>query len=215
MHHLRSALVYGTVGAAVTVAVAWSCVLFQPIGPVWNGPTPDDLWSSPRWLIEPPADWSKPSEFTGWRWTGFDQTYAAEFGPDHRDPSTHAMVVLHSQDVRRAGLPFRCLLAARSAGESSPANPGQDLPVIAWTSGIQLSELTSVPPRWLVGTLPVRPIPSGFAADAVLYGLVAFVLVRGPRSVLRARRRRHGLCARCGYPLGNSPVCSECGASAS
>ena len=62
-------------------------------------------------------------------------------------------------------------------------------------------------------TLPFRLVPVGFVADTLLYALLVGVLMYG-RSVVRYLvRLRKGLCLRCGYPVGDSPECSECGAS--
>jgi hypothetical protein len=66
----------------------------------------------------------------------------------------------------------------------------------------------------------MQPLPFAtfVAFSGVVAGLIAagdWVAVERPRGVLR-RRRRLGLCARCGYDLhGNvSRVCPECGAAA-
>jgi hypothetical protein len=72
--------------------------------------------------------------------------------------------------------------------------------------------------EWLIptgehGPLPLRPLPTGFAINTLFYAaILAAFSVTG--DMLRgSRRRRRGLCARCGYPVGASPTCSECGAT--
>jgi len=65
--------------------------------------------------------------------------------------------------------------------------------------------------RILPTILPTKPIPSGLVVNTLVYSLAAWILLAGPffvRRVLRARRRQ---CARCGYPIGASAVCTECG----
>ena len=66
----------------------------------------------------------------------------------------------------------------------------------------------------------LQPLP--FAGFVALSGLVAgmiaagdWVAVERPREALR-RRRRLGLCPRCGYDLRGSPgrICPECGGGA-
>lgn len=76
-----------------------------------------------------------------------------------------------------------------------------------------------VPPRWVFSRfkhahffIPLMPIPLGFAVNTALYAVawLGLILV-----LLRARhdlRLRAGLCPRCKYPIGPSPVCTECGA---
>lgn len=59
--------------------------------------------------------------------------------------------------------------------------------------------------------LPLRPIIPGFAADAAIYTFLAMTLFELPAAIRRLIRRRRGRCPRCGYPIGASPLCSECG----
>lgn len=57
--------------------------------------------------------------------------------------------------------------------------------------------------------------PLTLAAAAVGFAFAAGILVRSVKRDLPAARRKHGLCAYCGYDLtGNvSGVCPECGSS--
>ena len=59
--------------------------------------------------------------------------------------------------------------------------------------------------------LPLRPIWYGFVLNTALYGSAAWLLICGPFVLRRSRRRRHGKCVACGYPIGMSEVCTECG----
>ena len=59
--------------------------------------------------------------------------------------------------------------------------------------------------------LPLRPIWSGFAINTVFYSAILGLLFAAPRTLRRRRRCKHGLCAACGYPIGQSNVCTECG----
>lgn len=65
--------------------------------------------------------------------------------------------------------------------------------------------------------LPSRVLWPGLLANAMVYaavGVPLLVLVRAvPRALVRGMRRRSGRCAECGYPIGVSPVCTECGAA--
>ena len=59
--------------------------------------------------------------------------------------------------------------------------------------------------------LPMWPLWFGFVIDTLIYATVFWFLLRGPlvlRRLLRVRRHR---CPDCGYPLGASPMCTECG----
>ena len=59
--------------------------------------------------------------------------------------------------------------------------------------------------------LPCRPILLGFLINTVFYAAVLCLLICGPFALRRLIRRRRGLCPGCGYPGGESDVCTECG----
>jgi len=59
---------------------------------------------------------------------------------------------------------------------------------------------------------PYIPIWPGFAINTLFYAGVLWVLFCGPFALRQMIRRRRGQCARCAYPIGQSPVCTECGA---
>ncbi len=59
--------------------------------------------------------------------------------------------------------------------------------------------------------LPLRPLWLGFAVNTLFYAAVLWLLILGPFALRRLIRRRRGLCPKCGYPMGESSVCTECG----
>jgi hypothetical protein len=74
------------------------------------------------------------------------------------------------------------------------------------------------PTAWMErGTLlPWRPMWPGFAINTVFYAVIVWGcwLVLSVPFVLRRRRRiKRGLCPACAYPIGESEVCTECGAA--
>ena len=55
-------------------------------------------------------------------------------------------------------------------------------------------------------------IPHGsFAVRTLFYSALLWLLILGPFTLRRFLRVRRGRCAKCGYPIGESGVCSECG----
>ena len=90
---------------------------------------------------------------------------------------------------------------------------GWPLPVIEhkemWWDWNNLALAGHVPdptPRLLSAGLVLNPVMVGTGASAILLApWLVWVLVR------RTRRRSRDECARCGYPIGVSPVCTECG----
>lgn len=87
---------------------------------------------------------------------------------------------------------------------------GKPIMVIGGMSFPNPSGFVSLPQ---IRALPYTPIWAGLAIDSVFWGAAAFGLVAGPRAMRRAIRRRRALCPACAYPVGASPVCTECGAA--
>src|SRR5262245_17289215 len=67
------------------------------------------------------------------------------------------------------------------------------------------------PARRTNALLPMRPIWHTFAADSVLMGAGLWVFSLMLVKARQAIRRWAGRCAACGYPVGASAVCTECG----
>lgn len=89
----------------------------------------------------------------------------------------------------------------------SPANP-QPLVV----GGIELEDLPRMPTTQPMSTtLPTQPLLPGLIVNTLLYSLAAWVLISGPFIVRRVLRVRRKQCTGCGYPIGMSMVCTECG----
>jgi hypothetical protein len=60
-------------------------------------------------------------------------------------------------------------------------------------------------------SVPLNPISPNFAINTIFYAAILWMLFFAPGSVRRTIRRRRGLCPACAYPIGTSPVCTECG----
>ncbi len=58
--------------------------------------------------------------------------------------------------------------------------------------------------------LPLRPLRSGFLLDSLLFAFVAALLC-APLTIRRFRRLWQYRCVKCGYPIGQSRRCTECG----
>ena len=66
------------------------------------------------------------------------------------------------------------------------------------------------PPRHVY---PITVVPLGFASDTLVYAALVYGAFIAPWAARRWSRGRRGLCLKCAYPIGVSPVCSECGAA--
>ncbi len=56
-----------------------------------------------------------------------------------------------------------------------------------------------------------RPLWPGFAINTLFYATLLWLLIPGPFALRRFIRRKRAQCPACGYPAGESAVCSECG----
>ena len=64
------------------------------------------------------------------------------------------------------------------------------------------------------GTLPLQPIPLGFAANTALAAPIWWLILGGPLDVRRWLHRRRNQCERCAYArdsLADATPCPECG----
>lgn len=59
--------------------------------------------------------------------------------------------------------------------------------------------------------LPLRPLWPGFATNSVFYAVIAWLLWMLFTMAMRMQRRLRRRCGGCAYPIGVSPVCTECG----
>jgi len=112
----------------------------------------------------------------------------------------------------RAGFPF---LALTWVGEGSDV-PEQNPTGVAraWWMGIDVgwaARAGGVPRSGIEPRLPVRPAWPGFALNTLVYGAAALGVITSVGGIRRSRRRRRGLCVRCGYDVGGLAVCPECG----
>jgi len=59
--------------------------------------------------------------------------------------------------------------------------------------------------------LPLMPLWPGFAINMLFYAAILWGVFAAPFALRRRRRVKRGLCPACAYPIGDSPVCTECG----
>lgn len=223
-------------GAAVNVVVAWCFAVWATMDSVFGQgvrpPTarpdqPGSGWLAPvrlDWPCEVPDGWELPtvvnwSMAAGCRW---DSGVVESSAPD-------AATDLMGRNVRFAAM-FRFGWPSYSLyWRDGTCDSMTDAPVITGSWSIRGG--TPLPPSlgnasvgrrgsWysLKGPVPRRlpllPVLPGFIVNSALYGLVLAGVVLAPRWVVRARRsrrRRRGLCASCGYEVGQLTTCPECG----
>lgn len=195
---LVSILIMLLISLFLSVAIAWMCMLHPPM-PGANMPPRDapQMWET--WLGDQ-LD-ARVTNATGLRFFGYDRMRVEALSTD---PETGAAETSHLK-VMRAGVPFRCLAAARKWGAVGGGLFG----------GVAIDGVRTEY-GW-VDALPARPIWPGLIGNVALYTLIMAICVYGPLWMLRDIRRHHrsrqGRCGHCSYDLSgsDSQLCPECG----
>ena len=187
-------------GAATSVAVTWthSVLIDLPGGPRRQG-TPSEeqiaIWRDQRPASYPDA----PLRVIESRGIGIRENHLVAYGPPGRDGDRD----MNGLRVRDYGWPFLALRYSEWWDEDG---------------GIHHNALLRVRPIFLHRDRPVRythlpldPLWFGFVGNTLFYAAVFLCTLpawRFLRSTIRVARSR---CPRCSYPVGVSPVCTECG----
>jgi hypothetical protein len=186
----RLAVILGALaaGAAINVAVAWSCAWLADLPPSSQTTLGDP------WLSQPDVGWPDRPTSTE-HYDGIWEDLRAQCaGPIPTAPD-------YLQAAARFGLPMRSMQTDYTLG------PGHG---DFQARGIPLPQRRGEVSRWL----PTVPLIPGFAVDTALYASGLLLLAAIPGRVRRWRRRRRGACLACGYASGGLAVCPECGEGA-
>lgn len=187
-------------GAIISILLAWLCV-FTPGGNLV--------------LTASGASWPKGMTIGDYQTADIDERGYGWDRTSHDVKLTNPdrSITYKVRISWRAGWPLRAMWAGYS-GEHATATIRHD------ELGIPLRPWTGVPvpgaDRWLKGPqsdarrLPLIPLP-GLIVNAMFWGAALWLVVRGPRLLRGGIRARRGLCPACAYPMGASPLCSECG----
>jgi hypothetical protein len=199
-------------GVMLTFLVAWTCSLLISPDPLRDGLDPVQLNRVRREFFE-------------------------RAGPDPGggDPGTLFVTVVHSQKgvefldlavedrdlgadafngplpyigVTRAGWPLIAVEAQwyRDASRAMPVFAPRTTGGFAFRDWYVRGDRLFMPRM-----LPYKPLWPAFTLDVAFWTVVAAVLWFVPIWIRRLIRRRRGQCAGCGYPIGASEVCTECG----
>jgi hypothetical protein len=209
------------VGAGLNLAVAWAACL-------WARPVDQAAEVMIR-FADPGVTETiyQPPEAERWLRPIYEQMVRGGF---HIEQVRGAMLLVKATRSRARGLELWAWMAPRAAASTSLAGVRAGWP---WRSfecrGSLTVGLTSMPPLWsgaleppdwlrprnsragVPRMLPCGPIPSGVVAGSTFYASILFVLWSVPRQARRSWRHRRGRCPACGYPIGTTDVCSECG----
>ena len=207
------------VGLWMTILVAWGGYANHEWGPIidiesWgSGPSPPNRnvatyyttdpaeFAQRGWPLNFPADGTDWNSFQGlerrslgyheWKCMFFvsgSTPVVSRSSPDGVAYIDIDAILSHDESIY-LGAPFHSFQGDRVPLIISFVTPAQ-----------RFIQVMQIPVRW-----------PGLIADWMFYTTVILLIWRGPRLMRRWWRCRHGRCTACGYPIGQSPVCSECG----
>ncbi len=204
-------------GSIVNVAVAWTLALVRNLGQITNS----IRWgystnASERWYVGV-VDCPPGTRFIIGLTHALDAgggilreelpTWSATRDAPQSSPSLDSKSAIYEIAHGWPFVSLRCTLT-RSTGESRVTG-SLDL---SWGIALGQPKRTSDPPTQELRVLPLLPIWPGFVANSLVYGALLWLLFvsrLGLRWLVRVSR---GRCANCGYRLGKSVICPECGA---
>jgi hypothetical protein len=209
---LLTILIFLLAGAVVNVAVAWGCIAAQS--------TP---WDEVEVVVAPDTDWLWANgiaiydvlEEQRLRQFGLlDSEYSAQV----EEPTDRTSGYYLYARRTRCGWPFLSLDGGRGSTIEFVEARGRywftDVFYIDALSGDEPASLLFGNGGAMLGDLeylPLGPIWPGFAVDTLFYAATLWLLICGPFALRRFIRVKRGLCPKCAYPMGDSPVCTECG----
>lgn len=227
---VRTVVLFGVAGVVVNLLVAAGCALWSPmkVAGRLRDPVPARemvewrRWNPPRESERTTADWHT------FEYQGFGVQLVEMVVTERALLSLVMFRPTRGKLILYAGWPFRTLAADALVDDGQGLVATQPPPY--WTPAWRDPRVDSV--AVVSGGVPTldwdsyvnqlvssrRPLPlgierRGIVLGSVFWGVALFVLVSLPRRVRERRRRSRSECVKCGYPVGASSTCCECGAA--
>jgi hypothetical protein len=217
-------LVFLLLGAVVNVAVAWGCSAFVPL-PVRlpPGPTAQPTPHEERWMVD-----------IGWKPTvgeasdvfvsralrsGSSCLQLSEFveSPDLERSTGYSLVRVFFRAKAAFGVHVAAGWPWPALGGYGLSRPPNNERMNAVTNYVRTTSAIGLPGAFtgqsgrVPRLLPMQPLWPGFALNTLFYAAILWLMFAALTTLRRWRRIKRGLCPACAYPVGASPVCTECG----
>ncbi len=195
--HLLTLALFLCLGAVLNVAVAWACAQgHTDLMNIEEHPLSlDDL----RWWNERAPHGFPPSPVGILETYGFGQTVAMLWELEESVHDTLGDTVGRF----RTGWPMHSTERSLWVERTQCVTVDQDAARIPlWRSAKHV-------------VVPLRPLWLGFAVNTLFFAIVAASVRTSIVALRRHIRSRRGQCPACGYPVGVSAVCTECGRAVS
>jgi len=206
---VRRLLIFLVLGVVVNVALSWGPLAWRQWFVLRSSPSAmpvfrdlDGMTAEERALWERDRPESFPahpqSAFAARAWN-FDRMHVS--GASSRTES--GALVLWGVGLWRAGWPLRSF-EGWSWLQQELKQPAQE-----WDHCLLKSKMWVKPPRQFI--LPLRVMWVGFAVNSLMFASLLWLILSAPLDYRRWKRIKRGCCPACGYPVGASAVCTECG----
>lgn len=208
------------IGAIINVAIAWwFAIRFDRFAPYSNskiGISNFDYgygqWSvSTHYWLGSTRTSTAVDSIEGSSRNNFPVEKALPYWAESIRPEQYQIGMLSNKSLKAIaqGWPFRAMMIIAGPGFDSEDKLLRGIPWDAptWLRGRPIAPPSQVGPIYL----PLKIIWPGFIANTLLYSLVfysIFFMHFKLRHVLRLKRKQ---CIKCGYPIGQSEICTECG----
>jgi hypothetical protein len=204
-------------GAVVNIGVAW-WLNAATVGLQTTILLRDASAAAKGWPVAVPSAWESPDLWEKRASTGCTETVVVSGALKNEYGSVISTSWIGHQavELEDVGWPMRALRSQRVGSfEGAPRGPLPSTTFASWRVGIVRS--TAISALGVSGShvryIPVFPIWTGFIANSVFFGATVWLAILGVPRLMRWNRRRRGRCPACAYPVGASPVCTECGAT--
>ena len=192
-------------GAIVNVAVAWGCSRLHPIAAYADCRLVSDYEHEvlvqeslvPGQFLD---KWG--SDLVAWDATAFGRCTSA-YSPQ-KAPRLMNFYTADFAYRTVVGWPQKCF-------DGWTTFPGGGWPPQSQFREVRALRVSNSFPPFYPDIIPFAPLWPGCAINTIYYAAILWVIFFTPGKLRRSLRRRRGLCPACAYPVGTSPICTECG----
>lgn len=207
-------------GSMINVVVALSCALWMPgggmVGTVITG-APD---ASQQWY-KSNKPWNLNKNFAGVLeesnpdFAGIGWRQQRLWEPSTDEPQGNMPIGLWRRPKvafafrTYSGWPMFCLYGEQWTRYINGGERSETIYKFASALSVERGMVTRDSAR----IIPLRPIWLGFITNTAIFAGILWLAICGPFVLRRFLRNRRSCCSGCGYPVGTSEVCTECGLS--
>jgi hypothetical protein len=193
-------------GALTNIAIAWASCLWLPTAP--SEVTYFEDWQTRFPDVHPVP--GRGDSITAAHL--YERSRVTEYSMDcvtqgSESPLSQVKTLTHRNVTCRAGFPLPSFVGTVPGTPDAIFWPRTTFDWCKKHAGAVRVQWPGTEPR----ALPYGPLWPGLLLNTASYAAGAWLLIALPGTIRHRRRVRHNLCPHCAYPIGTSPVCTECG----